>query len=103
MMIDCVEFCKTLGDETRQRILEVARRLNYYPNAAARTLVSGRTETVDFVLCQSPDRIYTDAFLPEVLRGMIGAPEAEMVRAGQVQTAHPFFDAQKSKLGKEDL
>ncbi len=23
MMIDCVDFCKALGDETRQRILEV--------------------------------------------------------------------------------
>ncbi len=56
--------------ETRQRILEVARRLNYYPDAAARTLVSGRTQTIGFVLCQSPDRIFADAFLPKVLRGV---------------------------------
>ena len=55
---------------TRQRIIEVARRLNYYPDAAARTLVSGRTHTIGFVLCQSPDRIFADAFLPEVLRGV---------------------------------
>jgi DNA-binding LacI/PurR family transcriptional regulator len=55
---------------TRQRILEVARRLNYYPDAAARTLASGRTHTIGFVLCQSPDRIFADAFLPEVLRGV---------------------------------
>lgn len=56
--------------ETRQRILEVARRLNYYPDAAARTLVSGRTQTIGFVLCQSPDCIFVDAYLPEVLRGV---------------------------------
>lgn len=59
-----------VSPETRQHILEVARRLNYYPDAAARTLASGRTHTIGFVLCQSPDRIFADAFLPEVLRGV---------------------------------
>ncbi len=59
-----------ISSGTRQRIVEVARRLNYYPDAAARTLVSGRTQTIGFVLCQSPDRIFADAFLPEVLRGV---------------------------------
>jgi DNA-binding LacI/PurR family transcriptional regulator len=59
-----------ISPETRQRILQVARRLNYYPDAAARTLVSGRTHTIGFVLCQSPDCIFADAFLPEVLRGV---------------------------------
>ena len=59
-----------ISPETRQRVLKVARRLDYYPDAAARTLVSGRTQTIGFVLCQSPDRIFADAFLPEVLRGV---------------------------------
>jgi DNA-binding LacI/PurR family transcriptional regulator len=59
-----------VSPETRQRILEVAHRLNYHPDAAARTLVSGRTCTIGFVLCQSPDRIFADAFLPEVLCGV---------------------------------
>lgn len=62
--------------ETRQRILDVAHRLNYYPDAAARTLVSGRTQTIGFVLCQSPDRIFADVFLPEVLRGVGDAVQA---------------------------
>ncbi len=59
-----------IGEDTRQHILEVAHRLNYYPDAAARTLASGRTWTIGFVLCQSHDRIFADAFLPEVLRGV---------------------------------
>jgi DNA-binding LacI/PurR family transcriptional regulator len=59
-----------VSPETRERILEVASKLNYYPDAAARTLVSGRTYTIGFVLCQSPDRVFADAFLPEVLRGV---------------------------------
>ena len=59
-----------VSPKTRQRILEVAHRLDYHPDAAARTLVSGRTQTIGFVLCQSPDRVFADAFLPEVLRGV---------------------------------
>jgi DNA-binding LacI/PurR family transcriptional regulator len=69
-----------ISPETRQRILTVARRLNYYPDAAARSLVSGRTHTIGFVLCQSPDRIFTDAFLPEVLRGVGDAVQESGLR-----------------------
>ena len=54
---------------TRQRVRAAIDDLNYHPGAAARSLVSGRTRTIGFVLCQSPDRIFADAFLPEVLRG----------------------------------
>ncbi len=59
-----------ISPETRQRVVEAARRLNYHPDAAARTLVSGRTQTIGFVLCQSHERVFADAFLPEVLRGV---------------------------------
>ncbi len=59
-----------ISEETRQRVLKAARELNYYPNAAARSLASRKTRTIGFVLCQSPDRIFADAFLPEVLRGV---------------------------------
>lgn len=69
-----------VSPETRERILEVAHRLNYYPDAAARTLVSGRTRTIGFVLCQSPDRVFADAFLPEVLRGVGEAVQANGFR-----------------------
>jgi DNA-binding LacI/PurR family transcriptional regulator len=70
-----------VSPETRRRILEVARRLNYYPDAAARTLVSGRTQTIGFILCQSPDCIFADAFLPEVLRGVGEAVQESGFRA----------------------
>jgi len=69
-----------ISPETRQRILKVAQRLNYYPDAAARTLVSGRTQTIGFVLCQSPDRVFADAFLPEVLRGVGDAVQENGLR-----------------------
>jgi len=56
-------------DVTRLRVMAAIEELDYRPGAAARSLVSGRTLTIGFVLCQSPDRIFADAFLPEVLRG----------------------------------
>ena len=59
-----------ISQETRQRVLEAARQLNYYPASAARSLASGRTNFIGLVLCQSPTSIFADAFLPEVIRGL---------------------------------
>lgn len=59
-----------IPEETRQRVLAAARELDYHPNAAARSLVRRQTFTVGLVLCQSADRLSTDAFLPEVVRGI---------------------------------
>ncbi len=59
-----------ISAETRQRVLEAAARLNYRPHAAARHLVRGRSEVIAFVMRQTPDQIFADAFLPEVLRGL---------------------------------
>lgn len=52
-------------DETRQRILEVAGRLGYSPNAAARSLSTRKTGTIGVLL---PD-LYGE-FFSEVIRGL---------------------------------
>jgi len=59
--------------ETRQRVLEAARELNYYPDVTARRLASGRTRTIALVWHRGPDRTYRDAFLPGLLQGMASA------------------------------
>jgi LacI family transcriptional regulator len=59
-----------ISEETRQRVLEAARQLNYHPIAAARSLALRRTQTLGLILCQTLDRISQDAFLPEVIRGI---------------------------------
>jgi LacI family transcriptional regulator len=59
--------------ETRQRIFEAARRLNYYPDAAARRLVSGKTRTIALVWHRGPDPTYRDVFLPGILQGVTRA------------------------------
>jgi len=55
---------------TRKRVLDAAQKLNYSPNVAGRKLVSGKSYTIGLVLCQSPEQIFTDAFLPQVILGV---------------------------------
>jgi LacI family transcriptional regulator len=51
--------------ETRERVLEAARTLNYRPNAIARGLVKRQTHSIGLVI---PD--ITNPFFPEVARGI---------------------------------
>jgi DNA-binding LacI/PurR family transcriptional regulator len=59
-----------ISPETRQRILDVAHRLNYIPDSAAKSLVSGRTGVIALVLLQSPHQVFSDGFLATVLLGL---------------------------------
>ncbi len=59
-----------ISPETRQRVLEAARQLDYYPTAAARTLASGKTQRIGLVLGTGKQRLAADAFLPSFLQGV---------------------------------
>jgi LacI family transcriptional regulator len=54
-----------VSEETKRLVLEVAERLRYVPNIAARSLITSRTNTIGVLL---PD-LYGE-FFSEVLRGM---------------------------------
>jgi DNA-binding LacI/PurR family transcriptional regulator len=60
-----------IPEETRRKVQEAAARLKYRPNVSGRRLASGRTETIGFVMHQSPDRAAADLFLPQVLLGLV--------------------------------
>ena len=60
----------SISESTRERVWEAARTLNYHPNAAGRKLVSGKSNTLGLVLCQSPEQVFADAFLPRVILGV---------------------------------
>ena len=60
----------SISEATRQRVLDAAKKLNYSPNIAGKKLVSGKSYTIGLVLCQSPEQIFTDAFLPQVILGV---------------------------------
>jgi len=59
-----------ITEETRQRVLEAARELDYYPTAAARSLASGKTQRIGLVLGEGQKRLSADAFLPTFLQGV---------------------------------
>lgn len=60
----------SISENTRQRVMEAARNLNYHPNSAGRKLVSGKSDTLGLVLYQSPEQVFADAFLPQVILGV---------------------------------
>lgn len=60
----------SVREETRDRILEVASRLRYAPNAAARSLTTNQTDTLGVLL---PD-IYGE-FFSELIRGIDSAAQ----------------------------
>src|SRR5215208_3229749 len=60
----------SISQATRKRVLDAAKKLNYSPNIAGKKLVSGKSYTIGLVLCQSPEQIFTDAFLPQVILGV---------------------------------
>jgi DNA-binding LacI/PurR family transcriptional regulator len=60
----------SISEVTRRRVLDAAQKLDYHPNVAGKKLVSGKSDTIGLVLCQSPEQIFTDAFLPQVILGV---------------------------------
>ncbi len=60
----------SISEATRERVWDAARKLNYHPNSAGRRLVSGKSNTLGLVLCQSPEQVFADAFLPRVILGV---------------------------------
>src|SRR5512147_1903251 len=60
----------SISAATRKRVLDAAKKLNYSPNVAGKKLVSGRSYTIGLVLCQLPEQIFSDAFLPQVILGV---------------------------------
>jgi LacI family transcriptional regulator len=60
-----------ISEETRKRVVAVAQKLDYVPDAAARALASRRAQIIGLVLTRSPHHIASDAFLTQILDGLI--------------------------------
>jgi LacI family transcriptional regulator len=76
-----------ISDATRQRILEVARELDYAPNTQALNLVTGKTMLLALVLRKTSSQVAGDEFLSEVIEGAMQAIEPHgyhlMIHAAQ--------------------
>lgn len=58
-----------IAEDTRQRIIEAARRLNYRPNAAARALAARRMDTIGFATTLARNEL--NQYFLEVFNGVI--------------------------------
>jgi len=60
-----------ISTATRRRVLQAAQQLGYVPDAAARALASRRAQIVGLVLTREPHQVSSDAFLTQILDGLI--------------------------------
>ncbi len=57
--------------ETRHKVISAAESLNYVPDATAQALASRRAKAIGLVMTRSPHHIATDAFLPQIIGGLM--------------------------------
>lgn len=58
-----------VAESTRQRVLDAAEEMGYVPDATARRLQKGRTDTIGFVIPTSGPR-FSDPYFSEILAGI---------------------------------
>jgi len=62
-----------VSEQTRKRVTEVLDRTGFRPNAAARTLASGRSGVVGVVIHLSPHLLFQDPYFSSLLQGVTDA------------------------------
>jgi DNA-binding LacI/PurR family transcriptional regulator len=62
-----------VSDATRRKVTEVIERTKFRPNAAARTLASGRSGVVGVVIHVSPHQLFQDPYFASLLQGIADA------------------------------
>lgn len=91
---------QTVNEETSRRVLAAGSRLDYWPNAAARTLTTARTHTLGVLL---PD-LYGE-FFSEVIRGIDQAARQERLQilvSGSHADAETIISVARSMRGRVD-
>jgi LacI family transcriptional regulator len=61
---------------TREKVLQVVRRVNYEPNAAARGLAAGRTHVLGLVIPMGVAALFVDPYFPILIQGVSSACNA---------------------------
>ncbi len=71
-----------VGAQTWEAVQRAARQLGYVPNRAARSLVTGRSDSIGIVIPEPATRLFGDPFFPALLRGIsqvVSAHELQLV------------------------
>ena len=58
-----------VSEQARQAVQQAATEISYAPNRAARALVTGRSDSVAFLVTETEDRLFSDPFFLGMLRG----------------------------------
>ncbi|HEX4727824.1 MAG TPA: LacI family DNA-binding transcriptional regulator, partial [Jatrophihabitans sp.] len=58
-----------VSEQARSSVLDAAAQISYAPNRAARSLVTGRSDSVAFLVAETEDRLFSDPFFLGMLRG----------------------------------
>ena len=69
-----------ISEGTRERVIQAAQQLDYVPNAAAQALASRRAQIIGLILTRHPHHIASDAFLNQILDGLIIAAHEHSIR-----------------------
>jgi len=59
-----------VNQETRKRILQIAKNLNYYPNLRARGLVAKRQDVLGIIIPRTSEFAFSNPFYAEILKGI---------------------------------
>jgi LacI family transcriptional regulator len=59
-----------VSEATRQRVLDVVKREGYFPNPAARTLVTRRTQVLGLVIPQFATAVFADPYFSTLFQGV---------------------------------
>ena len=65
-----------VSEATRTQVMDVVRRLNFHPNAAARSLAAGRTRVLGLVIPTGVSALFTDPYFPLLVQGVATACNA---------------------------
>lgn len=57
-------------DQVRERVQQVIRETGYQPHAAARSLVTRRTQIISIIIPEAVTTLFTDPFFPHLLCGI---------------------------------
>ena len=61
---------------TRAKVMQVVKRVNYEPNAAARGLAAGRTQVIGLVIPMGVSALFADPYFPLFTQGVSSAANA---------------------------
>ena len=78
-----------VSDAAREAVLDAVARLSYVPNAAARSLVRRRSDSVAFVVAEDEERFFSDPFFAAALRGAQSVVAARGMQLVFVVVASP--------------